>query len=207
MDETNITNPVNEGQSAVVEPNAENAAQTGDVATSASSEVQSSEDNSKFASKRREMDAASKQHAALLEKAKAAGYDSLEAALDAVQKQKNGTETEALEREVIGNKMANDLAKIQRIDPSVASLEDLGEDFEKLVAAGIDPVQAFCAIRQANDSQKEEKPASIGAVGGQTSPTGEYYSEDEINYYESHPEEVTDGILDKLMKSLSRRKK
>lgn len=214
MENINNLNPVNEGQSAVVESKATDAAaQTGEVAASDASDAQSVEENSKFAQQRRKYEtesAAAKQESdRLLEKAKAAGYDSLEAALDAVQAKKNDTDiqTEALEKQVIGHKMAEDLEKIQRIDPTVDNLEQLGEEFERLVAAGIDPVTAFCALKEAEKLEKPEVPSSIGAVGGNATPNGEYFSEDEINYYESHPEEVSDNVLDKLLKSLSRKKK
>lgn len=47
----------------------------------------------------------------------------------------------------IENLIAQDLKRIQALDPKVKNLNDLGQDFAKLIGAGIDAVTAYNAVK------------------------------------------------------------
>lgn len=72
-----------------------------------------------------------------------------------------------------------DLTEIQKIDPTVASLEDLGDDFPSYISAGLSPQQAYWAVKAQETATKATPPKVVGKVA-----TGavekDYYSEAEI---------------------------
>ena len=60
--------------------------------------------------------------------------------------------------------MQADLAEIQKIDPSIKSLEDLGDDYSSYISAGLDAEQAYWAIRAKEEANKATPPKPAGAV-------------------------------------------
>lgn len=77
--------------------------------------------------------------------------------------------------------MQEDLAKIQAIDPSVKSLEDLGEGFGSYIGAGLSAEDAYWAVK-AKENASKPKPPSVVAGAVKTAPAEkEYYTQAEIN--------------------------
>ncbi|MBR5782681.1 MAG: hypothetical protein IKY33_00475 [Clostridia bacterium] len=99
--------------------------------------------------------------------------------------------------------MAADLAAVQKVFPEVKSLEELGAVYTASISAGIDAVTAARAAMAA----KVKAPGDIGPVGTQTPPASDYFTEAEVEWYESHPKEVdkmSDAEFAKLRRSLSK---
>lgn len=73
-----------------------------------------------------------------------------------------------------------DLTEIQKIDPTVASLEDLGDDFPSYISAGLSPQQAYWAVKAQETATMATPPKVVGKVA-----TGavekDYYSQAEID--------------------------
>lgn len=100
--------------------------------------------------------------------------------------------------------IAEDLAAIQKFDPSVKSLADLPESFEAYrLDAGLTAQQAYFAAK-AEKEATEIKPAKpIGQVN-QAPVEKDYYTEGEVNAMTSEEKEAN---WEKIMASLPRWKK
>jgi hypothetical protein len=100
--------------------------------------------------------------------------------------------------------MAEDLAKLQKIDPKLTSLEELGDDFAAYISAGLTAEQAFYAIRRKELSTKATPAKPPGRITESTPPEKDYYTEDEVANMTS---EEKSANWEKIMASLPRWKK
>lgn len=76
--------------------------------------------------------------------------------------------------------MQEDLQAIRRIDPSIKSLDSLGESFLNYINAGLNAEDAYWAIKSKEQAHKSTPPKEIGKVV--TAPAEkEHYSWAEIN--------------------------
>lgn len=100
-------------------------------------------------------------------------------------------------------KMEEDLKRIQKMDPSVRSLDELGGDYFSLIKNGIDGAAAFLAIRGMKDLDKPKTPPVIGALNTKAVNDREFFTSSELD---SLTEKDLDDprILNKAIKSLSR---
>ena len=87
-------------------------------------------------------------------------------------------ENERLTGDAVERKMAEDLALIRSMDESVGSLEELGEEFAALIAAGVSATVAFAALRQAKEAVA---PPKMGAVGSGRTGEKTFYSPAEVD--------------------------
>lgn len=99
--------------------------------------------------------------------------------------------------------MQADLEKIRRVDPSLNSLEDLGDAYVEYVSAGLDPVRAYWAIKAEERANQATPPKEVGKVATGTAEK-DYYSDAEIDAMSS--EELTKNWK-KIMASWDRRAK
>lgn len=60
--------------------------------------------------------------------------------------------------------MAEDLAKIQKIDPSIKDLNQLGESFVNYIGGGLSAEEAYWAIKAKENATKMTPPESMGEV-------------------------------------------
>jgi hypothetical protein len=96
--------------------------------------------------------------------------------------------------------MRDDLAAIQEIDPTVKSLDDLGETFLKMRLNGeMSPEEAFYACKAIELKDKVLAPDAIGRVAD-TKAERDYYTLKEID--EMSDEELYDNY-DKVLASMS----
>jgi len=112
---------------------------------------------------------------------------------------------EQLEREVTSIQaerlMQEDLETIRKIDPSLKSLTDLGEGYIEYVAAGLDPVKAYWAVKAEEQANTATPPKEIGKI--QTSPAEkDYFTDAEIDAMSS---EELEKNWKKIMASWDRR--
>ena len=87
-------------------------------------------------------------------------------------------ENERLTGDAIERKMAEDLSLIQSMDESVTSLEELGEEFACLIAAGISAPVAFAAI---NEAKRAAMPPTMGQLSGSGKGEKTFYSPQEVD--------------------------
>ena len=83
--------------------------------------------------------------------------------------------------ELVRGRMEADLESIRKMDPTVSSLESLGDDFLRLVENGIDAAVAFAAVRRATEGKAIPKPPATGAVKRGESAKTRYYSSKELD--------------------------
>jgi|GEM_PF-1686574 len=108
-------------------------------------------------------------------------------------------EDQILEAQV-EREMSKDLAELQKYDPSIKSLEDLGEDFVAYIAAGLNAKQAYAAVKSMKST--EPTPATPpGAISETPPPEKDYFTEDEVD--NMTPSQVK-ANLSKIMASMSK---
>lgn len=99
--------------------------------------------------------------------------------------------------------MQADLEAIRKVDPSLKSLDDLGEGYIDYIAAGLDPVKAYWAIKAEEQANHATPPKEIGKVET-SSAEKDYFTDAEIDAMSS--EELTKNWK-KVMASWDRRSK
>lgn len=98
--------------------------------------------------------------------------------------------------------MQADLEELRQIDPSLKSLEDLGEDYVNYVVAGLSPQEAYWAIQAKKGAYKATPPKEVGKVATGTADK-DYFADAEIDAMSS--EQLTKNWK-KIMASWERNK-
>lgn len=96
--------------------------------------------------------------------------------------------------------MEQDLHDIQAIDPSIKSLDDLGEDFGNFVAAGLSGVDAYYAVMSKRE-RNQIKPAPKIGKANQASVPRDFYTSEELDALSQ--EEIL-ANWDKVQRSMDR---
>lgn len=96
--------------------------------------------------------------------------------------------------------MAKDLQEIQKIDPNVKDLNDLGEHFVNYINAGLNATDAYYAVRSREEKEKLTPPKPIGKVNNEPVEK-DFFSEAEVNAMTSEEKYAN---ADKIMKSLAK---
>ncbi len=94
---------------------------------------------------------------------------------------KRQTELDFYKNKEIERLMADDLQRIKKLDPTVKSLDDLGEDYFNLIQAGVDAEIAFSVYQQKKQRETKIPPAEIGKVNATNSTEKDYYSPGEVD--------------------------
>lgn len=115
-------------------------------------------------------------------------------------------ENEELKEELmnvqIDRLMQEGLRDIQVIDPSVKSLDELGEDFGKFIAAGLTSTQAYWACKAQEQNEKVQPPSAIGRVDDSHAER-EYFTSEEIDNLTD--EDLDDPVIwEKVMRSMEK---
>lgn len=100
----------------------------------------------------------------------------------------------------IEQRMAEDLRTIQGIDPTVKSLDDLGESFINYISAGLDATDAYYASLLKDQKEKIYPPSEIGKISD-TKIDRDYYTSEELD---NLTDEELDANWDKVMRSMKR---
>lgn len=104
----------------------------------------------------------------------------MEAATESAQKD---LRIEQLEEKImsleVDSLMQKDLVAIQKIDPSIKSLEDLGKEYDDYVAAGLPPERAYWAIKAEQTAKQATPPKAVGKIATGTAEK-DYYTDAEI---------------------------
>ena len=172
-------NVVNDTQAPVVEAQAspvENGGQDDNIspgqAAEATDRTQDADTNHKFRKLRLKLDQYQKQ------------VESLEGRL----KEFEGKDYEAMaqtKQKLIDmyadEKIKRDLEGIKRLDPSVSSLGELGDNFLKLIANGIDAKTAFYAVRGHSAGGFEPKIPQLGKLEATGGAASEYFTSAQLD--------------------------
>lgn len=87
---------------------------------------------------------------------------------------------QTLQSERAERAMEKDLAEIQKLDPNVKSLDDLGETYANYIRAGLSGVEAYAAIKAKENLNTETPPKTIGNLS--TEPVKkDYFTSDEVD--------------------------
>ena len=84
----------------------------------------------------------------------------------------------------IDKMMADDLAAVQALDPSVTALSDLPDSFFALRFNSLSPMsaaRAYTAAKAVEQAAVPPKPASAGPIEGESGGESEYFTADELD--------------------------
>jgi hypothetical protein len=180
--------------------------------------IQSAEENARFAAARREAESQAKalkaQNDRLMQALGQYGYqgdpdtiaDALFAQSQGISVEEATAQRQAAEAEnakyqqlesqletyrplAIKALMADDLAKVQTVNPKVKNLDDLGPDFFNLMGALHDPILAYDALQAKKARETKPIPQDIGAVNSSSSKEKDFYTSAEVD-------KLTDKDLD-----------
>lgn len=104
----------------------------------------------------------------------------------------------------IDRRMQDGLREVQAIDPNIKSLDELGDTFIKLIAAGLDTKTAYYGSMAERRQEKVFAPEAIGRAGDSKNER-DYFTSDEIDAL-TDEELYDDATWDKVMRSLERLK-
>ena len=76
--------------------------------------------------------------------------------------------------------MQEDLQTLRKIDPTLKSLEDLGDGYIEYVASGLSPEKAYWAIKAEEQAKKATPPVEVGKVATGTAEK-DYFTDAEID--------------------------
>jgi ribosomal protein L29 len=117
------------------------------------------------------------------------------------------SDNESLEEELFSLRadkmMREDLAEIQKIDPTVESLDDLGDSFLAMrLDGGLSATDAFYACKAKELHEAVLAPDPIGKLAD-TKVERDYYTSEELDAL-SQEELMDDAVYEKAMRSLGR---
>ena len=114
------------------------------------------------------------------------------------------SENEELQEQLMNiqleRRMAEDLRTIQKIDPTVKSLEDLGDSYLNYISAGLEATDAYYASLLRDQKEKVYPPDEIGKIAD-TKIDRDYYTSDELD---NLTDEELDANWEKVMRSMKR---
>ena len=87
---------------------------------------------------------------------------------------------ETLQSERAERAMEKDLAEIQKLDPNVKSLDDLGETYANYIRAGLSGVEAYAAIKAKENLNTETLPKTIGNLST-AQVKKDYFTSEEVD--------------------------
>ncbi len=174
-----------------------------DNATSgAAPRTQSKSENSAAAGVRRKYEAAQKEHQTLLDGLSKYGYSgaTTQEILDQLEAKQSGSTVEQIrqarakaQKAVQDDPMyqdmlkknieygkAEDLRQIQTVDNSIKSVDELGDKYFTLRAAGIDAKTAYYAIK-GSTAPTTPKPEDIGPVNNDGNVEDEFYTSEQLD--------------------------
>lgn len=98
----------------------------------------------------------------------------------------------------IDRRMRDGLREIQAIDPNVKSLDELGDSFIRMIAAGLSNKEAYYATLALKSNEKVMAPSPIGRVSDNRIER-DYYTSEELD---NLTDEELDANWDKVMRSM-----
>lgn len=127
--------------------------------------------------------------------------DLLEALEEEQEEERLNVERDDLRREVeelrIQKEMEKDLREVQKIDPKIKDLSELGEGFMKCINAGMNAEEAYHATQYLKQKTSSTPPAEIGKIN-QSETEKDFFTKEEV---EAMSEDEIKKNLRKIEKS------
>ena len=110
-----------------------------------------------------------------------------------------------LQRQLYARILDEDLKRVQSIDPSIKSLDDLGADFAKMRASGVSTDVAYHAVKSTLEANKKTPPPEMGKVNATQKADKTYYTQDEVDAMIAANDKALDNpsVLAKIRKSMT----
>lgn len=111
-----------------------------------------------------------------------------------------------LQRQLYARILDDDLKKVQSIDPSIKSLDDLGADFAKMRMSGVSTDVAYHAVKSSLEANKKTPPPEMGKVNATQKADKTYYTQDEVDAMIASNDKALDNpsVLEKIRKSMTK---
>lgn len=111
-----------------------------------------------------------------------------------------------LQRQLYARILDDDLKKVQSIDPSIKSLDDLGADFAKMRMSGVSTDVAYHAVKSSLEANKKTPPPEMGKVNATQKADKTYYTQDEVDAMIAANDKALDNpsVLEKIRKSMTK---
>lgn len=102
--------------------------------------------------------------------------------------------------------MDDDLKQIQKVDPTVKSISELGDRFFNLIKTGVNALDAFNAIRATDSATKVVPPPEIGKVNSSEKGEKTYYTSAEVDAMIASNSKDLDNpeVLARIRKSMTK---
>ena len=117
-------------------------------------------------------------------------------------KAKNQALEEAMLEMEVDRRMQEGLREVQAINPNVKSLDELGESFIHMIAAGLTTKEAYFASLQMESKEKVQAPDAIGRAADNRAER-DYFTSEEIDNL-TEEELANDEIYEKVIRSMER---
>lgn len=111
-----------------------------------------------------------------------------------------------LQRQLYARILDDDLKKVQSIDPSIKSLDDLGADFAKMRMSGVSTDVAYHAVKSSLEANKKTPPPEMGKVNATQKAEKTHYTQDEVDAMIAANDKALDNpsVLEKIRKSMTK---
>lgn len=115
-------------------------------------------------------------------------------------------ENQRLRDAVIHDRMAKDLETLKTANPDlkIESLEELGEDFEKLIGLGWNAKEAYAAMQAKTKANQKTPPASTGSIKTPQVAEKEFYTSEEVDRITREDLRKNPSLMDKIKRSMAR---
>ena len=115
-------------------------------------------------------------------------------------------ERDRLQDVLIRDRMARDIEALKAAHPEITadSVEDLGEDFGKLIGLGWSAEEAYSAIQAKSKSNQKTPPPSIGSVKSQAAADKEFYTPEEVDRITREDLRKDPTLMDKIKRSMAK---
>lgn len=111
-----------------------------------------------------------------------------------------------LQRQLYARILDDDLKRVQSIDPSIKSLDDLGADFAKMRMSGVSTDVAYHAVKSSLEANKKTPPPEMGKVNATQKADKTYYTSAEVDAMIAANDKALDdpSVLEKIRKSMTK---
>ncbi len=111
-----------------------------------------------------------------------------------------------LQKQLYARILDDDLKRVQAIDPSIKSLDDLGADFAKMRMSGVSTDVAYHAVKSTLEANKKTPPPEMGKVNATQKADKTYYTQDEVDAMIAANDKALDNpsVLEKIRKSMTK---
>lgn len=120
--------------------------------------------------------------------------------------QKAMSENKRLQDILVHDRMVKDLETLKSAHPEIKaeSVEELGEDFGKLIGLGWNAKEAYAAVQAKEKANMKTPPPSTGSVKTPPASEKEFYTSDEVDRITREDLRKDPTLLDKIKRSMAR---